>query len=45
MSAVPAGAVVVDDDGDACDGGGDGDHDGDGGDGDDYSMLRGFQDL
>lgn len=35
----------MDDDGDACDGGGDGDHDGDGGDGDDYSMLRGFQDL
>ena len=45
MSAVLAGAVVVDDAGDAGDGGGDGDHDGDDGDGDDYSMLKGFQDL
>ena len=37
MSAVPAGAVVVDDDGDDGDGGGDAD---------DYSpMLKGFQDL
>ena len=30
----------MDDAGDAGDGGGDGDHDGD-----DYSMLKGFQDL